>query len=171
MSSPTEPPRSQPAATQLAQEKDILTARSAELTTENRLRRRLAGFAEQIAASLDDLDTEGRRRLLRLVVEKVRVTGWRVEIHLKIPLPDDPPDNDPPPPDPEPDNGPSSDMRLRSLRDDHVRVMQQSVDGRGRHRFGHQLVEPARVDVGADRDRSFLVGGVDDSEQRVGGVR
>ena len=82
---------------QLTQEKDILTSRSAELATENRLRRRLAGFAEQIVASLDDLDTEGRRRLLRLVVEKVRVTGWRVEIHLKIPLPDDPPDDDPPP--------------------------------------------------------------------------
>ena len=85
---------------QLTQEKDILTSRSAELATENRLRRRLAGFAEQIVASLDDLDTEGRRRLLRLVVEKVRVTGWRVEIHLKIPLPDDPPDDDPPHPAP-----------------------------------------------------------------------
>jgi site-specific DNA recombinase len=102
---------------QLTQEKDVLTSRSAELATENRLRRRLAGFAEQIVASLDDLDTEGRRRLLRLVIEKVRVTGWRVEIHLKIPLPDDPPDDDPPPPEPEPNNGPSSDMRLRSLGD------------------------------------------------------
>ena len=102
---------------QLTQEKDVLTRRSAELATENRLRQRLAGFAEQIVASLDDLDTEGRRRLLRLVVEKVRVTGWRVEIHLKIPLPDDPPDDDPPPPGPEPNNGPSSDMRLRSLGD------------------------------------------------------
>jgi site-specific DNA recombinase len=102
---------------QLNQEKDVLTNRSVELATENRLRRRLAGFAEQIAASLDDLDTEGRRRLLRLVVEKVRVTGWRVEIHLKIPLPDDPPNDDSPNDDspPEPNNGPSSDMRLRSL--------------------------------------------------------
>jgi site-specific DNA recombinase len=98
---------------QLVQEKNTLARRSAELATENRLRQRLAGFAEQITASLDDLDTEGRRRLLRLVVEKVRVTGWRVEIHLKIPLPDD----DPPPPGPNPDHGPSSDMRLRSLRD------------------------------------------------------
>ena len=104
---------------QLTQEKDVLTRRSAELATENRLRQRLAGFAEQIVASLDDLDTEGRRRLLRLVVEKVRVTGWRVEIHLKIPLPDD----DPPAPDPEPNNGPSSDMRLRSL-GDHRRPRQ-----------------------------------------------
>ncbi len=92
---------------QLAQEKTTLTKRSAELATENRLRRRLAGFAEQVAASLDDLDVDGRRRLLRLVVEKIRVTGWRVEIHLKIPLPDDPPGDDPPPPGHEPDPGPS----------------------------------------------------------------
>ena len=101
---------------QLTQEKNTLTRRSAELATENRLRRRLAGFTHRIAESLDDLDVEGRRRLLRLVVEKVRVTGWRVEIHLKIPLPDDPSDDEPPGDRPEPDNGPSSDMRLRSLR-------------------------------------------------------
>jgi hypothetical protein len=115
---------------QLTQEKNTLTRRSAELATENRLRRRLAGFAERIAASLDDLDTEGRRRLLRLVVEKVRVTGWRVEIHLKIPLPDDPPDDDPPAPDLEPNNGPSSDMRLRSLGAEDLGVMDQPVDHR-----------------------------------------
>jgi site-specific DNA recombinase len=108
---------------QLTQEKNVLTHRSAELATENRLRRRLAGFAEQVAASLDDLDTEGRRRLLRLVVEKIRVTGWRVEIHLKIPLPDDPPDDDPPTREPEPEDGPSSDMRLRSLGADRRRQL------------------------------------------------
>ena len=85
---------------QLTQEKNTLTRRSAELATENRLRQRLAGFTERIAASLDDLDVDGRRRLLRLVVEKVRVTGWRVEIHLKIPLPDDPRHDNPPAPGP-----------------------------------------------------------------------
>ncbi len=111
---------------QLAQEKDTLTTRSTELATQNRLRRRLAGFSERIAASLDDLDFEGRRRLLRLVVEKVSVTGWRVEIHLKIPLPDEPPpESDPPrhgPPgpdqpklDPARPTPPSSDVRLRSV--------------------------------------------------------
>ena len=88
---------------QLVHEKETLTTRSAELATQNRLRRRLAGFSERIAASLDDLDFDGRQRLLRLVVEKVRVTGWRVEIHLKIPLANEPPpDADPPehgPPD------------------------------------------------------------------------
>ena len=134
---------------QLTQDKDVLTSRSAELATENRLRRRLAGFAEQIVASLDDLDTEGRRRLLRLVVEKVRVTGWRVEIHLKIPLPDDPPDDDPPPPGPEPNNGPSSDMRLRSLGDDQRRQLPHARPPRRHpsaptrdHRWGKTVITP-----------------------------
>ena len=87
---------------ELPSEKDTLTTRSTELATENRLRRGLAGFAERVAASLDDLDHEARQRLLRLVVEKVRVTGWRVEIHLKIPLADDGPDEDHPPTRPQP---------------------------------------------------------------------
>ena len=89
---------------QLAKEKTTLAHRSAELATENRLRRRLAGFAEQIATSLDDLDIDGRRRLLRLVVERIRVTGWRVEIQHKIPLPDDPEDDDHDPTEPQPDD-------------------------------------------------------------------
>jgi len=58
------------------------------------------------------------------VVEKVCVTGWRVEIHLKIPLPNEPPpdedrpDHRPSGPDPTPGpprpKPPSSDLRLRS---------------------------------------------------------
>jgi site-specific DNA recombinase len=116
---------------QLVRERDTLTARSAELATQNRLRHRLAGFAERIAASLDELDFEGRQRLLRLVVERVHISGWRVEIHLKIPLPDDPHDNDPPergPSGPDrPQPGPagprplSSDVRLRSVHADDRR--------------------------------------------------
>lgn len=101
---------------QLARERDTLTERSAELATENRLRRGLASFAERVAASLDELDPDARQRLLRLVVEKVRVTGWRVEIHLKIPLADDGPDDHRSPPNPAPKPRPSSDMGLRSLR-------------------------------------------------------
>ena len=65
------------------------------------------------------------------------VTGWRVEIHLKIPLPDDPPDDDPPAPAPEPNNGPSSDMHLRSLGEQDMGVMKESVDGRGRDALWH----------------------------------
>ncbi|MGI8712743.1 MAG: recombinase family protein, partial [Solirubrobacteraceae bacterium] len=90
---------------QLIQERDTLTHRSTELAAENRLRRGLAGFAERVAASLDELDPDAQQRLMRLVVEKVRVTGWHVEIHLKIPLADDGPDVDAPEPTPNP--GPS----------------------------------------------------------------
>lgn len=49
---------------QLAHERDTLTARSAELGTQNRLRNGLADFSERIAASLDELDFDGRQRLL-----------------------------------------------------------------------------------------------------------
>ena len=111
---------------QLARERQTLTTRSTELATQNRLRRRLTEFSERIAASLDDLDFEGRRRLLRLVVENISVSGWRVEIHLKIPLaheppPDaDPPDHGPhgpdqPKPGPTSPTPPSTDVRLRSI--------------------------------------------------------
>jgi site-specific DNA recombinase len=144
----------------LATEKDALTTRSAELATENRLRRRLAGFAERVAASLDELDPEARRRLLRLVVEKVRVTGWRVEIHLKIPLvdepppdehrPDDgPPDDDPRKPGPEPAQPLSSGMRLRSLRVNQRRQLPHARPPRRHprpptrdHRWGKTMITP-----------------------------
>jgi hypothetical protein len=156
---------------QLAQEKTTLTKRSAELATENRLRRRLAGFAEQIAGSLDDLDIDGRRRLLRLVIEKIRVTGWRVEIHLKIPLPDNPPDDDPPPPGPEPDNGPSSDMRLRSLGVQHGRVMQQAVEDRGGDGGVFEDLAPLRDPaVGGQDHGAVLVATRDHLEEVAGGL-
>jgi len=114
---------------QLARERETLTTRSAELATQNRLRCQLTGFSERIAASIDDLDFEGRRRLLRLVVENVSVSGWRVELQLKIPLSHeppadaDPPDHGPPGPDkPKPGpirpGPPSSDVRLRSVHRD-----------------------------------------------------
>jgi site-specific DNA recombinase len=117
---------------ELTREKDTLSRRSAELATQNRMRRRLAGFSERVAASLDDLDFAGRRSLIRLVVEKVSVTGWRVEIHLKIPLPNEPPPNQdrpdhrppgpyPPTPGPPRPNPPSSDVRLRSDHRDGTR--------------------------------------------------
>jgi site-specific DNA recombinase len=130
----------------LATEKDVLNKHSTELATENRLRQGLSGFAERVAASLDDLDPEARRRLLRLVVEKVRVTGWNVEIHLKIPLPDDPP-NDDPPPKPTPKHGPSSDMRLRSLGADQRALLPPTRTHRypqRRRSPGQQRTRPAR---------------------------
>jgi site-specific DNA recombinase len=101
----------------LSQENHTLSERSSELASQNRLRRGLARFAERVAASLDQLDFDARQRLLRLVVEKVRVQGWRAEIHLKIPLPNNDADdnNGGQPPLPTTPPRPSSDVGLRPL--------------------------------------------------------
>src|SRR4051794_25317087 len=45
----------------------------------------------KVAATIDGLDFNQRQKLLRLVVDEVRVKGWHVEIRLRIPL-DDPPE-------------------------------------------------------------------------------
>ncbi len=39
-----------------------------------------------VRATIDKLDFDQRQKLLRLVVEEVRVKGWQVEIKLRIPL-------------------------------------------------------------------------------------
>ncbi|HZU80627.1 MAG TPA: recombinase family protein [Acidimicrobiales bacterium] len=75
----------------LVDQRDQLVAARSELASENRLRARVQDFADRVAAGIDALDFSGRQRLLRLVVERVRVTGWRVEIHLRIPLDQPPP--------------------------------------------------------------------------------
>jgi hypothetical protein len=153
----------------LRQEKDALTKRSAELASENRLRRRLAGFAERVTASLDELDFEGRQRLLRLVVEKVRVTGWRVEIHLKIPLADEPPPDDYRPNDGPPNDDPrgpgtgraqalSSDIRLRSAGVDDVRLVRDAVnDGFREPRVREHFGPVAERQVGGHDQRAAFV--------------
>ncbi|EQD51158.1 DNA recombinase, partial [mine drainage metagenome] len=90
----------------LETQRETLICERKELGQKNRLRQRIAGFAEEIIATIDTLDFEQRQRLLRLVVEQVRVQGWQVEIRLRIPL-DGPPDP--------PDQRVSSKDRLRSL--------------------------------------------------------
>ena len=51
-----------------------------------------------------------------------------------------------------------------------VGMVEEPVDGRGREGLGHELVEPGGVQVRADRDRSFLVGGVDEPVEAFRGV-
>ena len=155
---------------QLAAEHTELSDRRADLARENRLRRGIADFAERVLASLDELDFDGRQRLLRLVVEKVRVTGWHVEIHLKIPLPDDPPPQREPRP-PKPGPGPSSDMGLRSVDGEDLGVVDEPVD----HRDGGGLVAedlaPGRERLVARDDQArALVAGRDEAEHQVGGL-
>jgi hypothetical protein len=51
-----------------------------------------------------------------------------------------------------------------------VGVVQEPVDGRGGEGLGHQFVERCRVQIARHRDRAFLVGGVDEAVEALGGV-
>jgi len=99
---------------QLADQQARLTAERVKLAEGNLLRQRLTGFAERVTQAFDGLDFDQRQRLLRLVIEHVRVTGRHVDIRLRIPL-DQPPDDHPPARHPAGPTPPSTDMRLRSL--------------------------------------------------------
>jgi hypothetical protein len=92
----------------------VLTARRHELAQAGQLRRKLDDFAQRVLAGLDALDFDQQQTLLRLVVEEVEVSGWRVKIRLRIPLDDPPAELMRPAPGPlRP--APSSEDRLRSV--------------------------------------------------------
>jgi site-specific DNA recombinase len=102
----------------LTERRDALTTQRDELSRDNQLRRRVRDFASRVLDVIDTLDFAQKQALLRLVVDEVHVTGWHVQIRLRIPLDDDP-DDPPRPPNPRPDpNQPrpvSTEDRLRSL--------------------------------------------------------
>lgn len=77
----------------LDDQRQALTARRAELTAHNRLGQRIEAFAARTLAGLDRLDFNSRQQLLRLVLEDVRVQGWQVDLRLRIPLDQTPPDH------------------------------------------------------------------------------
>jgi site-specific DNA recombinase len=74
-------------------ERRALATQQSELAQHNRLSQRIEAFAARALAGLDRLDFEGRQQLLRLVLEDVRVQGWQVELRLRIPLDEHPPDD------------------------------------------------------------------------------
>jgi hypothetical protein len=51
-----------------------------------------------------------------------------------------------------------------------VGVVQEPIDRRGGESLGHQLVERGGVQVRGDRDGAFLVGGIDEAVEALGGV-
>ena len=104
------------------------------LARDNQLRRRVHDFADRIHAVIDTLDYDQKQQLLRLLVEDVRVTGWHVQIHLKIPLADDPgTTRQPRPPTPGPE--PSTDIGLRSVGGHDFGVVEEAVEHRGGEGF------------------------------------
>ena len=87
-------------------QRQALIVQHAELAQQNRLRERVEGFTDKVKATIDHLDFDQRQKLLRLVIDEVRVQGWQIEIKLRIPLES--------PPEP-PGTGLSIKDRLRSL--------------------------------------------------------
>jgi site-specific DNA recombinase len=122
----------------LAAERQTLIGQREALAKNNRLRQRIHDFAQRVLGVLDGLSFPQWQQLLRLVVEAVRVSGWHVEIQLRIPL-DSPPD----PPAARPNGRPrcpndgghvSSDDRLRSLGSHGGRELQKTTAPRRAHR-------------------------------------
>jgi site-specific DNA recombinase len=115
---------------ELEQKRASLAAERADLARGNRLRHGVEHFAARVRAVIDQLDPAQQQKLLRLLIEEVQVTGWHVQIQLRIPL-DDPPGGDQThhqtsPPAPAPANSSPSPMstedRLRSLHTDQGRL-------------------------------------------------
>jgi site-specific DNA recombinase len=61
------------------------------LARNNQLHHRVHDFAARIHTVIDTLDDTQKQQLLRLLFDDVRVTGWHVQIRLRIAL-DPPPD-------------------------------------------------------------------------------
>ena len=105
---------------QLKTEQTELTAQRHELAIGNKLRQRVTSFTTQTADGIDSLDFDQRQRLLRLIVEQVRIHGWQIELRLRIPLDTAPRDDHHPKAPDDHDAHPrggglSSKDRLRSL--------------------------------------------------------
>ena len=141
------------------------------LARNNQLRRRVHDFAARIHAVIDTLDDIQKQQLLRLLVEDVRVTGWHVQIRLRIAL-------DPPPPDPTgPTGKPSPRPRpvstqdgLRSVGGDDFGVVYEAVDhGRGDDVVAEHFAPAAEGFVGGDDQRGPFVAAGDQLEEQVGG--
>ncbi len=102
---------------ELLERRDGLIDQRQQLSRDNQLRRRVQDFSQRVSATLDDLDFSQRQRLVRLLIDRVQVFGWQVDIHLRVPL--DEPGCQPPAGDDSgrgpPAGPPSSEERLRSL--------------------------------------------------------
>ena len=71
---------------ELQHKRTSLADERTELARDNQLRRRVHDFAARIHAVIDTLDDTQKQQLLRLLIEDVRVTGWHVQIQLRIAL-------------------------------------------------------------------------------------
>lgn len=112
---------------ELEQQRRALIEQRSVLVQQNRLRRRIAGFTQRVRNALNEVSFEQRQKLVRLMVEEVRVKGYQVDIRLRIAL-DQSPDDGPFDPSCSPQSTRASSMysndRLRSLGEHHRRKLQ-----------------------------------------------
>jgi site-specific DNA recombinase len=145
------------------------------LARDNQLRQRVHNFAGRIREVIDRIDDVQKQHLLRLLIEDVRVTGWHVEIRLRIALDPPPPDQPRPPgpgqPMPTPPSPPqrpvSSEDRLRSVGGDHFGEVHQGVDHGGGDDVVAEHLAPAADHLvgGDDQARAFVAAGDELEEQ------
>jgi len=121
----------------IEEQRQALITQREQLAQRNRLRQRLESFADRIRATIDQLDFDQRQKLLRLVVDEVRVEGWQVEIRFRIPI-------DTPPSEP-PGKAVSSKDRLRSLHGDERRQLPSRPKPRPKARLKPSRKIAARV--------------------------
>jgi DNA invertase Pin-like site-specific DNA recombinase len=157
---------------ELQHKRTSLAHERTELARDNQLRRRVHDFAARIRTVIDTLDNTQKQQLLRLLIEDVRVTGWRVQIQLRIAL-------DPPPPDPTSPTHPkgkpspprprpvSSQNGLRSVGVDDHRPVQQAVEHGSRDGgVAEGLAPGAHAAVGGDHDAGLQIALGDNLKQR-----
>jgi site-specific DNA recombinase len=145
---------------ELDKKRDALAEERTALSRGNLLRHRVHDFAHRVRAIIDRLDDVQKQQLLRLLLEDVRVTGWHVEIRLRIPL--DPPTTPTKPgnPQPPPRDGPRQPKRphavstqdgLRSLGEDHRRQRPPQPSPRRRRGEAPDLTRARPVMAGVGR--------------------
>lgn len=78
----------------LNREKELLAKMAAEQKKEDDLKTGLEQFSALVASNLKHISFENKQKLLRMVLDKVVVKDWRVDVYYNIPLPraDSPPE-------------------------------------------------------------------------------
>jgi site-specific DNA recombinase len=71
----------------LDREQQLLRKMAAEQKKETDIKASLAEFAALVSSSLRRISFENKQKLLRIVLDKVVVNDWRVDVHYNIPLP------------------------------------------------------------------------------------
>ena len=71
----------------LNREQELLRKMAAEQKKETDIKASLAEFAALVSTSLKRISFENKQKLLRMVLDRVVVNDWNVDVHYNIPLP------------------------------------------------------------------------------------